>query len=120
MRWIVRWPLGTHREAGAHALVIHLSRRVVLDLHSWMRRRGEKKQLSRWTQQGTDGVVVVVMMVVVVIDQDGGHGHPYAVGSNAGQAIGLASCSWPWKVKYRKWDIWNDAAVGQGIEDVSY
>lgn len=61
-----------------------------------------------------------VGMVVVVTDQDGGHGHPYAVGSNAGQVIGLASCSWPWKVKYRKWDIWNDAAAGQGIEDVSY
>lgn len=33
----------------------------------------------------------------------------------AGLVIGLASCSWPLKVKCRKWEIWNDAAVGQAL-----
>lgn len=110
----VRWPLSTHREAGPHALVIHLSRRLGLDLRSWKRRQGTQKFPSHWMQQGTDSIVVVVVMMVV-INQDGGHGHPYAVGTRAGLVIGLASCSWPWKVKCRKWGVWSDDAVGQAL-----
>lgn len=34
--------------------------------------------------------------------------------------IGLASCSWPWKVKYRKWGTWNDAAVGQALRTSAF
>lgn len=69
----MRWPLGTHREAGAYALVIHLSRRLGLDLQSWARRQGKKKLPSHWTQQGTDSIVVVMVMMLV-IEQHSGHG----------------------------------------------
>lgn len=73
LRWSVRWPLGTHGEAGAHPLVIRLPRHSGLDLHSWTRRQDKKKHPSHWTQQGTDGIAVFVVKVVVVamIEQSG-------------------------------------------------